>query len=93
MENGHKPPSSSILSQIAAALDVPVHELYRGAEERAERDRSRRTPPAATILPRQTRLEDAAAAAGALDEFAALLPTMAAADISRVVDLARRLAR
>lgn len=45
MENGHKPPSPSVLSRIAAGLDVPIHELYRAAEDRAQREGRRSTSP------------------------------------------------
>jgi transcriptional regulator with XRE-family HTH domain len=38
IENGNKPPSSTVLAAIAAALDVQLHELIAGAEERVQRE-------------------------------------------------------
>lgn len=38
IENGNKPPSSTVLAAIATALDVQLHELIAGAEERVQRE-------------------------------------------------------
>ena len=41
IENGNKPPSSTVLAAIAAALDVQLHELIAAAETRVWREAMR----------------------------------------------------
>lgn len=105
IENGNKPPSSSVLSPIAAAFGLRMSQLIEAAEVRMD-----------TLAPPESKLSLADVAEreiqparyyammpalrgperemrAALAELERLLSAMAPDDIERLLDFARRLAR
>ena len=103
IENGNKPPSSSVLARIARPLGVRMHQLIEAAENRSEAgelDLQRPLEGAADSWPASgaAQTEDLRPMTSpdtrtALLKLERLLPSLPPEDVERILDLVRRLAR